>query len=427
MDQFEKLLCEYKGAVERFVKFKMPSSFDADDILQEVFMAANRNFDKLSDKSNFKAWIIGIARNKCNDYYRFKAKSMEIPLEEIAGTTLSYSRFGITETSIVRETLSSLADKDKEVLYLYFFRDIPQTEIAKKLNIPLGTVKSRLYTAKQNFKEKYPYPPKPKGEFNMKKLPSIMSKYTIKKSEKQPFSVIWEELMGWFLVPKLGEKLSWGLYDMPERKLTEWDEMEVIGKAEVHAIKGVEITVKTNNPMECNSEGGQKNVSRTFVAQLTDTHCRYLAESHIKDGVKQIYTFLDGDSFLGNWGFGENNCGNETHISPKGDIVRKENTITTATKPFLLDIVGRFYVTIGGKEYDTICIMDIETYNLGVVSEQYLDKNGRTILWRRFNRDDWAYNHYKQKWSEKLPNNERITVNGETYVHWYDCITDYIL
>lgn len=116
MDQFEKLLCEYKGAVERFVKFKMPSSFDADDILQEVFMAANRNFDKLSDKSNFKAWIIGIARNKCNDYYRFKAKSMEIPIEEIAGITLSYSRFGITETSIVRETLSSLADKDKEVL-----------------------------------------------------------------------------------------------------------------------------------------------------------------------------------------------------------------------------------------------------------------------------------------------------------------------
>ena len=254
-----------------------------------------------------------------------------------------------------------------------------------------------------------------------------MPKYTITRSEKQPFSVIWEELMGWFLVPKLGEKLSWGLYSMPERKLAESDEMEGIGKAEVHGIEGVEITVKTNNPMECNSEGGQKKVSRTFVAQLTDTHCRYLAESHMKDGVKHLYTFLDGDSFLENWGFGENNCGNETHISPKGDIIRRGSTITTADKPFLLDIAGRFQVTIAGKEYDTVCVMDIETYNPGVASEQYLDKNGRTILWRRFNRDDWAYNYYKQRWSEKLPDNERITVNGETYVHWYDCITDYIL
>lgn len=33
MDQFEKLLCEYRSAVERFVKYKLPSSFDADDIL----------------------------------------------------------------------------------------------------------------------------------------------------------------------------------------------------------------------------------------------------------------------------------------------------------------------------------------------------------------------------------------------------------
>ena len=34
--------------------------------------------------------------------------------------------------------------------------------------------------------------------------------------------------------------------------------------------------------------------------------------------------------------------------------------------------------------------MDIETYNCGVVSEQFLDKDGKTILWRRYNRDDWA-------------------------------------
>ena len=83
--------------------------------------------------------------------------------------------------------------------------------------------------------------------------------------------------------------------------------------------------------------------------------------------------------------------------------------------------------TIGGKTYDTVCVMDIEDSGCGVISEQFLDKNGRTILWRRFNRNDWAIDRYKQPWTELLPSNERLTVNGTTYVHWYDCITDYIL
>lgn len=40
---------------------------------------------------------------------------------------------------------------------------------------------------------------------------------------------------------------------------------------------------------------------------------------------------------------------------------------------------------------------------------------------------DWAIDRYKKPWSEQLPENDRLTVNGTTYVHWYDCITDYIL
>ena len=147
----------------------------------------------------------------------------------------------------------------------------------------------------------------------------------------------------------------------------------------------------------------------------------------IKIGVQQDTT---GDIYSSSepsaWGFGEDNCGNETNLSVKGDIRRNGNRVETAKKDFLLDIVGRYTVTIGGKSYDTVCVMDIETYNCGVVSEQFLDKNGKTILWRRYNRDDWAIDRYKKTWSEQLPENDRLTVNGTTYVHWYDCITDYI-
>ena len=72
--------------------------------------------------------------------------------------------------------------------------------------------------------------------------------------------------------------------------------------------------------------------------------------------------------------------------------------------------------------------MDVANYcGEGVVTEQYLNAEGRTILWRRFNADNWKKDRYQKLWTEMFPENETLTVNGETYVHWYDCITDYIL
>lgn len=428
MTEFEILLNECKNAVDRFVWFKLSSKADADDVLQDTYLTTFQKFDTLADKSHFKAWIISITRNKCNDYYRRKAKSVDVSIDELTEQPLTASRYGYVEQHDVYDTLESLSENDKQIINLFYIQGYNQSEISQRLNIPIGTVKSRLYTARNNFKRLYlPDTIYRKVDENMKKLPEIMPEYTITKLDKEPFSVKWEELMGWFIVPKLGEKLNWAIYDVPKRNRTEYDEMQVVGKAEIHGIEGVEIAVKQYTPMDCNKTDNDKIAERTFIAQLTDTHCRFLAESHISGGVKKCYTFLDGDEFIPNWGFGENNCGNEVNLSVKGDIIRNGSEITAADKPFLLDVVGRYEVKIGGKSYDTICVMDIETYDGGVVSEQYLDKNGRTILWRRFNRNDWAKDRYKKNWTEILPENERITVNGEVYVHWYNCITDYIL
>ena len=421
--EFDRLLCQCKNAIERFVRFKLTSKADADDVLQEVYCAAFQKFSTLKDKSNFKAWILSIARNKCNDYFRKRANEFEIPLDEMMATFLLQGRFGITHSSLVDDTLELLGSKDKQILYLYFFRELSQGEISKRLQIPLGTVKSRLHTAKKNFKEHYPYLPKEaKGVCIMKKLPEFLPEYSITKSEKEPFPVIWEELMGWFIIPRLGEKLSWAMYDIPSRKCQHIYEMHVTGKAEVHGIEGVELTAR-----ESDYSKKSETINRTFVAQLTDAHCRYLAALRTENCIRKYITFLDEDDFMPTWGFGENNCGNETHIKAKGYIKRNGRDITTTDKQFLIDIVGRYNVKINRKTFDTVCVINIGANNSGVVSEQYLDKNGRTILWRRFNRDDWAFNFYKEKWSEKLPKNECLSINGKTYVKWYECITDYIL
>ena len=261
----------------------------------------------------------------------------------------------------------------------------------------------------------------------MKHMPEYMPEYKIIPNGKEPFAVQWEELMGWFIVPKEGEKLCWAMYDFPEKKRGEYVEMEAGGAAEIHGIEGIIVRSREYDAMPNNRIDETDYAERTFVAQLTDTHCRFLAESHSVHGVQKLHTFLDADTFLPSWGFGENNCGNETRITAKGDIVREGNEITAKDKPFLLDVVGSYTVEIGGKSFETICVIDIETYDEGVMSEQYLDKSGRTVLWRRFNKDDWGVKNGAKPWTERLPENETVLVNGKTYVHWYDCITDHVL
>ncbi|MBE5863448.1 MAG: sigma-70 family RNA polymerase sigma factor [Lachnospiraceae bacterium] len=452
MTEFEMLLGQVKKSVEYFVKCKVSPLEDAQDVLQESYLTAYQRFDQLKDRNAFKAWILSIARNKCNDYFRRKAAVLEIPLETAEEYSADDGRMGIAEVLAVRDHLERMADKDKEILYLYFWKQMPQEEIAKRLNVPVGTVKSRLYVAKQKFKESYEGSRRDGKKTlenealrlrqkrenqesarsrwdrtmegaNMKRLPEYMPKYEITARTEEPFAVKWEELMGWFLVPRLGEELSWGMYDQPSGKCDHVYDMKVTGRAKVHGIEGVELTAR-----EASYSDKKEVIERTFVAQLTDTHCRYLATIRNDNGVRNFITFLDGEEFMQCWGFGEDNCGNETNLAPKGDIKREGNVITTAKKNFLLDIVGRYDVTICGKTYDTVCVMDVQTYNNGVVSEQFLDKNGRTILWRRFNKNDWHVKHYGGKlWSEQLPKNDQLIVDGETYVQWYDCITDYIL
>lgn len=430
--EFEFLLGKCRNALERLVFYKVNNKADGEDILQAVYLTAFSKFHMLSDKDKFKNWIIAITRNKINDYYRLKAKMLELPLDEEISYEVSFSRIGLTVNEIVNETLSSLADNEKQILYLYYIRQKSQKEIANMLNIPLGTVKSRLYMARQHFREKYPYPPVSKGGpymsqymSKMSKLPDIMPEVKIRRTDKPVFDVVWEEAMGWFIIPRLGERISWAIYDYPQKARSETVELKVVGKAMVHGIEGVEIVAVESSSKEFDAVNSEPKVTRTFVMQLTETHCRILLESHYVGDVKHTYTFYD-EEFLKNWGYGIDNCGNEIHIRPKG-IITVEGDRITCRETSGLDVVGRYEVTLGEKTYDTILVVDIESYNGGVMSYTYLDKNGRTILWRRFNKDDWAYNRYKQKWSEKLPQNERVYVNGETYVHWYDCITDYIL
>ncbi len=326
MDEFEKQLEGVYPALERYVKYRLNGTADAEDLLQEICLVAWQKQAQLQNKEAFKPWLLSIARNRCYDYFRRKGRDREIPLEELPEHYLTDGLYR-KGTSPIEETLDLLTEREQRILRLFYWQNLSLAEIAGKLNIPLGTVKSRLNSARNRFRDAYPYPPE--GVKHMTKLPDTLKPYTIERLEEEPFPVRWEELPGWLIVPRLGENLSWALYDWPSRKRAEYTEIAVTGKAEVHGIEGVEIRAIQYGKGDPHSTGCADKLERRFVAQLTETHSRYLAESHMENGIRKCYTFLDGDAFMANWGCGEGNCGNQVYLSPRGFLKREGDVVTS--------------------------------------------------------------------------------------------------
>lgn len=408
--QFEELLSGARGAMLRLANLRISPRPDAEDVVQEACLKAFRSMESLEDPGRFRAWVLEITRNAIRDYYRARFRSREEPMTAARGGNRAHA----PARTDVECTLERLPGADRDVLTRYYLLDQGVADIAQRLGLPPGTVKSRLYAARGRFREAYPL--RVRGEGFMRKLPEFMPEYAIRESGLAPFPVRFEESVGWFVVPRVGEVLNWAMYDFPGRKRTEFVETAVVGKASVHGIEGVEVTVKEHI--------GGEIVERTLIMQLTDTHSRILSETHRDGDVKRTFTFLDGDDFLKNWGFGEDNCGNEIFLAPKGEITREGDRVTSARDRGIMDVVGRYEVTLDGKAHDTVCLMDIECYEGGVATEQYIDLSGRTVLWRRFNSDAWKQEKYGGPWSVRMPENERILINGRVYVHWYDCLTD---
>ena len=160
--EFENLCLPHLNMLKRFLFHKISNHSDGEDILQDILLSAYKGFDRLKDKSLFKSWIIRIASHKCVDYYKAKAKNLEIPIDEINVAIID--NHGRETAMLINDTLDLLRDKDKKILYLFFIKGYSQKDIALKLGIPLGTVKSRISKAKENFKTSFTQDQKPKKE-----------------------------------------------------------------------------------------------------------------------------------------------------------------------------------------------------------------------------------------------------------------------
>ncbi len=130
-----------------------------EDIEQEVFIRVWQNSDGYKEKGKLKSWIATITKNYSKDYLKSKINKNERNFEtnEALERVINPKNTNPEDIFIKKErqkricsAINSLRPKFKEVIMLYEIEDLSYDEISKKLNCPIGTVKSRIYNAKQD-------------------------------------------------------------------------------------------------------------------------------------------------------------------------------------------------------------------------------------------------------------------------------------
>lgn len=151
-----ELYARYGGLLLSFLTTRVSNRQLAEEILQDVMLAAWENAARFEARSKVKTWLLVIARNRAINAQRRK----QLPVIQINEVfNLQSDDTGPQEAlernerkDKVREAIQKLPDGQREVLVLVFYHQLTGPEVAEVLDISEGTVKSRLHRAKDNLK-----------------------------------------------------------------------------------------------------------------------------------------------------------------------------------------------------------------------------------------------------------------------------------
>lgn len=124
---------------------------DAEDLVQETFLAAAKHIDQLHDLSRALSWLLTITRN---NYLRDRRGPKVLPtdnseiLENGAAVLKKRPENSEADPELIQLALESLTEDQRVILLMFYFEERSYKEIAEELQIPIGTVMSRLARAK---------------------------------------------------------------------------------------------------------------------------------------------------------------------------------------------------------------------------------------------------------------------------------------
>ncbi len=147
---FSELAERYRQPVLSFIQNFTGNLQDAEDITQECFDKAFRNLKKFNPEYAFSTWLYSIAQNTSVDHYRKKRGQPITPLTHESSLIPSPEEKMINEQTIgeLRRAIANLDEIYREVATLRYIHEYAYEEIAKELNIPINTVKTRLNRAR---------------------------------------------------------------------------------------------------------------------------------------------------------------------------------------------------------------------------------------------------------------------------------------
>ena len=150
---FEYLFNRYRDAIHRLFVQRLGGVNDADDLLQETFIKVYINLHRYSTDYTFGQWVYTIARNTFIDYVR--KRQDDLPIDEKFSSPASNTP--TPEESVINSQqrhqielcIARLPENYRRLIRMRFFDEYSYEEIAAKLTLPLGTVKTQIHRARE--------------------------------------------------------------------------------------------------------------------------------------------------------------------------------------------------------------------------------------------------------------------------------------
>lgn len=157
---FERLYGLYEKRVYQYVNTLVYDAALAEEIVGDTMLAVWRGAGTFTGTSRVSTWIFGIARHKALDAIRRtnRHQQREVELDGAADMPNPHDRpdEGVVRdelAAVTQRALAALSREHQEILRLVFYEELPYEEISSLLRIPVNTVKTRVYYAKQRLKE----------------------------------------------------------------------------------------------------------------------------------------------------------------------------------------------------------------------------------------------------------------------------------
>ncbi|MDR1604843.1 MAG: RNA polymerase sigma factor [Gracilibacteraceae bacterium] len=149
---FYRIVEEKKQSIYRMAYSYAHNENDALDIVQDAVYKAYISISKLKSPEFFGTWFYRIALNCARDFVRQSRKITPVA-DEVLANIAANDMYGAREDSVdLSRALEKLGDKYRTVVLLRFFEELSLDEIAAVLEIPVSTVKTRLYRALEKLK-----------------------------------------------------------------------------------------------------------------------------------------------------------------------------------------------------------------------------------------------------------------------------------